>query len=455
MKKSFWKLWDIHGWQDGPGPVTRKNAAVRNMLSQLHSRKNQEEMYQAYQKKKRKIMGSVMILGLVSAISLHLSSRMEMKLVDGAQIIRNEWGAGDYKIILQAKAGEWVRKITFPVSERQYTVQEKELLMEELLRALPDLIKGSNSDLQSVEQNLTLVSSVKGYPFSISWDSSNKERIAVTGKISREKIPAQGEEVALRAVIRDKQQEVTDTFECSVLVLPEILEEEEKFFRSLESDLIEKEEAGNRQKELRLPVNFEGKEVAWKEQKADAGIYVFLLFLLISMLLGRGMDQDLKKSIQKRNKQLMAEYAGFVSMLRLYLMAGLTVKNAFARITADLAGQKRSAGKQYLYEELKTACYQMENGMAQEQVYQEWGKRCGDMRYRRLSFLLGVHLKQGNSQLLQLLAGEVESAREDRRNYAKKAGEEASTKLLLPMMMMLMVVMMLVLLPAYLDFGNI
>ena len=151
----------------------------------------------------------------------------------------------------------------------------------------------------------------------------------------------------------------------------------------------------------------------------------------------------------------MAEYAGFVSMLRLYLMAGLTVKNAFARITADLAGQKRSAGKQYLYEELKTACYQMENGMAQEQVYQEWGKRCGDMRYRRLSFLLGVHLKQGNSQLLQLLAGEVESAREDRRNCAKKAGEEAGTKLLLPMMMMLMVVMMLVLLPAYLDFGNI
>ena len=76
------------------------------------------------------------------------------------------------------------------------------------------------------------------------------------------------------------------------------------------------------------------------------------------------------------------------------------------------------------------------------------------MRYRRLSFLLGVHLKQGNNQLLQLLAGEVDSAQEDRRNYAKKAGEEAGTKLLIPMMLMLMIVMMLMLLPAYLDFGS-
>ena len=166
------------------------------------------------------------------------------------------------------------------------------------------------------------------------------------------------------------------------------------------------------------------------------------------------MDHDLKKSMQQRNKQLMAEYAGFVSMLRLYLAAGLTVKKAFARIALDLAKQKRSKGKQYLYEELKTACFQMENGAAEEQVYHDWGRRCADMRYRRLSFLLGVHLKQGNNQLLQLLAGEVDSAQEDSRNYAKKAGEEAGTKLLIPMMLMLMIVMMLILLPAYLDFGS-
>ena len=77
------------------------------------------------------------------------------------------------------------------------------------------------------------------------------------------------------------------------------------------------------------------------------------------------------------------------------------------------------------------------------------------MRYRRLGFLLSVHLKQGNEQLLALLSQEADSAQEDRRSMARKAGEEAGTKLLLPMMLMLVVVMFLVLLPACMDFGSV
>ena len=54
-----------------------------------------------------------------------------------------------------------------------------------------------------------------------------------------------------------------------------------------------------------------------------------------------------------------------------------------------------------------------------------------------------------------MLSEEAEGALEDRRNMARKAGEEAGTRLLLPMMVMLVVVMFLILVPAYLDFGGI
>lgn len=149
------------------------------------------------------------------------------------------------------------------------------------------------------------------------------------------------------------------------------------------------------------------------------------------------------------------DYSGFVSKFRLYLAAGLNVKSAFFKMTADYAETKNYKTRHYLYEEMKVACHHLENGMMEEQVYQEFGRRCGEMRYRRLSFLLSVHLKQGNNQLLLLLEREADSALEDRRNIAKKAGEEAGTKLLLPMMLMLIVVMFLILLPAYFDFSSI
>lgn len=433
----------------------RRNTVVKKMLIQLNPEKDKDRLYEDYQKKKMVLMGLIVMIGFVSALSLHLSSRMETKLAEGARLIRNEWGAGDFKITLLARAEGWNRKIALSVRERQYTAAEKEELMAELWSTLPDLIKGRNQDLRHVTTNLNLVTSVKGYPFRISWESGNQDRIESTGAVNRQGILKGGEWVTLKALIKDRQQEVNDTFEINVFLLPETLTEEELFFRELENELVREEMEGDSKKQLILPQKLDGKLIDWEEQKKEHSFLVFLLFLLAAVITGRGMDRDLKKGIQKRNGQLMAEYAGFVSMLRLYLMAGLTIRNAFAKIAGDYEAQKKTQGKKYLYQEIKTLCYQLENGMDEEQVFQQWGQRCGEMRYRRLSFLLGVHLKQGNSQLIQLLAQEAYTAQEDRRNYARKIGEEAETKLLLPMIMMLAVVMMLVVLPAYMGFGNV
>lgn len=430
------------------------SVTVKKMLIQLNPGKEKEMLYRDYQKKKTILMGVIAVIGFVSALSLHLSSRMETKLAEGARLIRNEWGAGDFKITLSARTDMWNRKIALSVRERQYTMTEKEELMETLCQALPDIIKGKNQDLHHVTTNLNLVTSVKGYPFWTSWESMNPDRIEADGTVKREGISKEGEWVILKASIRDKQQEVHNEFEIKVFLLPEALTSEELFFRELESELIREEMSNNSEKQFNLPQSLNGQLIDWEEQKKEYSFWIFLLFLLGAAAVGRGMDRDLKRSIQKRNEQLMAEYAGFVSMLRLYLMAGLTIKNAFVQIADDYGKQKMTQGKSCLYKEIKTLCFQLENGMEEGQVYQQWGYRCGEMRYRRLSFLLGVHLKQGNSQLIQLLAGEAETAQEDRRNYARKLGEEAGTKLLIPMIMMLTVVMMLVLLPAYMGFGN-
>lgn len=177
--------------------------------------------------------------------------------------------------------------------------------------------------------------------------------------------------------------------------------------------------------------------------------------ILSAVMVWRAMDSDLKKSCKKRSKELLMDYAGLVSRLQLYLSAGLTLKNVFTRIAGDLKKEKEGKEKHYLQEEMQMACYQLENGVMEEKVYQDFGRRCEEMPYKRLCFLLAMHLKQGNSQLLLQLEKEACCAQEDRRNMAKKLGEEAGTKLLLPMMLMLGVVMFLILLPAYFSFGNI
>ncbi len=425
---------------------------VLRRLSVLNPLGDIEKLYDSYQIKKIAAVLLIFVMGIVSVICSYLCSQREGRLTDGAQLFRNEWGAGDYKVMLQAVTQEWSREIPFLVEERTFTENEKEQLLKRIYKDLPAVIKKENQDLDHVTGNLDLVSLVDGYPFRISWSCTDSGRIGQDGSVDRKGIRGEGMWEELTAKISGLGKE--ESFTYKVFLLPELSNEEEAFFEALKEELEAADSVGKSRKEITLPAGLDGRDIVWKEVKQNNTLFLLILTLTGCVFVGRGMENDLERDCKRRKEQLIMEYPGFVSKLRLYLSAGLNVKNAFIRMKTDYGSQNKGKSN-YLWEELKSVCYQMENGVMEEQAYQEFGRRCEEMRYRRLSFLLSVHLKQGNNQLLTLLAGEADNAQEDRRKMAKKMGEEAGTRLLLPMMMMLVVVMFLILMPAYLDFGSI
>lgn len=402
---------------------------------------------------KRNKLFLVFGIGIVSAVGLYLCSRIEGTLVEGAQLIRNEWGVGNYEVTLLAKTREWSREIPFLVEERKLTREEIKALADRLQMELPELMKRENQNLEHVTSDLNLPSYVTGYPFHLIWSSADNERITDTGRINREGISGEGIQVMLTALAVYEREQLKLTYE--VTLLPEILDKENAFFKLLNEELQEAEHKAETSNIIELPLSLNGEEIQWKEVRQSDGFWILLVIVSGSVFVCWGVSYERKKSCEKKKKQLLMDYSGFVSKFRLYLAAGLTVKNTFLKMTDDYAGEEKQKKKHYLYQEMKTACHQFENGMMEEQVYQEFGRRCEEMRYRRFGSLLSVHLKQGNSQLLLLLEKEAESALEDRRNLAKKAGEEAGTKLLIPMMLMLVVVMFLILLPAYFNFNSV
>ena len=76
------------------------------------------------------------------------------------------------------------------------------------------------------------------------------------------------------------------------------------------------------------------------------------------------------------------------------------------------------------------------------------------MCYRKLSSLLVQNLKKVNAGLIQALDSEVTLAFNERKQVARRKGEEAQTKLMFPMMMMLAVVMIIIMVPALLSFSG-
>lgn len=431
----------------------RRNPKILKDLVQLNPSENAERLYDSYQIKKFAVTLIILVIGIVSVVFYHINSRMEERLEGEAQIKRNEWGKGAYKITLRAKTQDWSREIPLLIEERKLTEEENNLLLRDLQMKLPEIIKKDNQDLQHIASDLYLPSFVSGYPFQIRWKSSDDEKVSYNGKVERSFAAENEEQVTLTATLTYEDTKVNFTYD--VWLLPKVLSEEDKFFHLLEKELqvVEKREGTNYI--IKLPVNLHGTEIKWKEVKSNENIIFILVIALGCVMVCRGMDRDLKRSCEKRKMQLLADYAGFVSKLRLYLSSGLTVKNAFTKVANTYERKKDFKKKNYLYEEMKISCYQLENGVMEEKVYQEFGRRCEEMKYRKLAFLLSVHLKQGNNQLLKLLEEEADNALEERRQAAKKLGEEAGTKLLFPMMLMMLVVMALILLPAYFNFGSI
>ncbi len=435
--------------------LTSDHAEIKNILLRLRPYENKEQMFLLYQKKKKRWMIGLIVVGIVSALYVHGGSQKEKRLLDGNLLVRNVWDAGNYQVDLNVKTKEWDHSFSYLVKEKAYTREEAEQLYRKFAGELPSLICGGNQTLQEVTEDLKLANAYKDYPFMVSWSSTDQDRVSSRGKVNRKGLEDEGQWVTLHALVREVDTGLEQELTLKVFLAPEKLSEEELFFRRVEESVISMDEVSARQEIFTLPVSVEGKELAWRETKQDHSIFILLLFGAASLFVGRAMDHDLQKADRKRLKELQKEYPEFAGRLRLYLCAGMTARNAFGRMAQDYAERTGKKKRLFLENEMKIACNQLSNGLPEAQVYQEWGARCGEMRYRRLGFLLSVQLKQGNDRLLQLLEQEADVAREDQRNQARKEGEEAGTKLLFPMILILIMVMLLVLLPAYVDFGTI
>lgn len=394
----------------------------------------------------------IIVIGIVSAVCVHVSSLRKGRLVEGTHLLRNEWGEGNYTVILRGITETTEGEITYEIKERILSGEERLALKEQLLEELPQIIAGENENLMMVKRDLNLVTRVEGYPFSLIWQSSDHNRVRSDGKVNTANIPTEGEMITLR---------VTGTYEnerweekVPVKLLPVTLTPREQYLAAMEEELFENDLLYREKSKVVLPEKIGEEAVTWEEKKKDYSYIPLLLCVLCASCVPALRERKRKAEREKRSRELNRCYPEFVLRLGLYIGAGLNVKNAFLRMGNEYQAQKRRTGRvQLLYEEILVCNNGFLNGMPESEVYREWGKRCGEMKYRKLSFLLISHLRQGNEKILSLLSDETDAALEERRNLARKKGEEAGTKLLFPMMLMLVVVMFLILLPAFSGFG--
>ena len=391
-------------------------------------------------------------LGIILALAVTFVEKQDTVLTKGNGLERNTYGQGEtqQEILVEGLLAKKV-PLAVRIGERRYTKEEAADAIHMAAEELSAQIAGGNESLEQVQSRLELVTWLDKYGISVRWQPDDTELISASGEVFNSGCPESGRETFLTATL--KAGEYAEDYIYRVNVLPPGRTQEEKELAAFENFLMEKEEEQKYSEVFILPEEFEGKTLTYSADRGRSSLMFPLLGILAAILLplkDRQREQEAKK---KRECQMMMDYSEILSRLVVFLGAGLPVRKAWAKIVEDYRRTEEKAGKRAAYEEMAAAYYLMQRGVPEIQAYSEFGNRCRVLPYRKLAGILEQNVKNGSKSLTPVLEAEMEAAFEQRKNLARRRGEEASTKLLLPLFMMLLIVMVMITVPAFLAFG--
>lgn len=367
------------------------------------------------------------------------------------QVERNSYGEGTKSESLYVSIDGTVQEepLEIEIEERQYTKKEVRDVFKQVMEQLDELILGENESLDRVETDLNLVTKVEGYAVDIQWELDSYEVLDYQGKIIEEELREEGTLVELRGNISYEQEQAT--YVAYAMVYPKSMSSKDKLLNQVEKHVGEIEKNTRKDKSFLLPTEINGKTITWKKEEGFSGYNVLLFGSVLLVLLVAKEKQDETERKKKERDQMVRDYPDIVSKFTLLLSTGITVKNAWTKIVQEYETQRENQYERKAYVEMGKTLREMQSGVSEREAYERFGKRCEVVQYLKFGALLSQNIKKGSKGLSEILKLESIQAFENRKNSAKRLGEEASTKLLLPMMGMLTVVMIMVIIPAFLS----
>lgn len=413
-------------------------------LAALHPGERVECVKTDYYVKKLSLCLTVLAAGCLLGIFAKVQQLQSTPFQEGV-VLRGEYPEEDRQLSLEMEGETGKEEFQVTVSARQLSEEKVVQYAEELLERLPELILGENEDVEHVSGELLLADSYEGYPFTVTWESGNRDVLSDDGSVGAVEEPT---EAVLYITLQ--YQDYSKEERLQVTVIPEILSEEERAYLELEEYLLESERNSRAGGTWTLPMEWKGKAVSWRLKETENCLLIWALTPIVCLAVYFSFDNDIHREVQKKQESIRRQYPELVHKLTLYIGAGMTIRGAFQKIGSDYEKKtnrprdENAVGREVLY-----TCRELQSGIAEGAAYERFGRRIGLREYIKLGALLGQNLKRGNSTLTERLREEAEKACAESIQRARKLGEEAGTKLLIPMVVMLAIVMVMIMIPAF------
>ena len=404
----------------------------------------------------------IMILIICSIFSIFIFNKesKESGSLQGKSLIRPGYGQGDKKVnllvniepSLKDKAKKrFVENYSFDIGEIRYRDGEMEKVFQSAIKYLETTMIGENKSQWEVEEDLVFTQEIPGTSIYVEWFPEDYGLINKKGQIVGTDIPKEGVNTSVTAELTYFDKQVSHKFPIQIFEAE--VTEKEHIRKNIEDQIYRNSDASRHKERIQLPIDIEGYKLAWEERKSNSSFKIMVFGIGAAIIAWSLGSRELEERKEKRKAQLLIDYPDIINKFTLLINAGMSLKQAWFRISEDYSKEIELSkdNVRYAYEEIRYTVHELKLGIAEQDAYETFGRRCNILPYLRFSTLLCQNLKKGNRGLTELLKKEAVESLRERKEVVIRQGEEASTKLLIPMMILLLIVLLIVMIPVFIS----
>ena len=402
----------------------------------------------------KKKIKQMVLLGILLVVLAFYMEKTDKVLDDGYKLNRKLPGEGDQDVSLILSPDD-MDDIDYTVTVKEEILsQEKTIeLIEKAKKEIDKTFCSNGEELNHVTEKVNPKGSYAGGLVDAEWVFSDYEIMDSKGNLIKDKLSDEGKIVS--AEVELSCNETKELYEFSFVVYAKSKNRTEKLISKVNEE-IEKQLSKSGTNVLSLPKEIEGTKLSWKQPKQHLPLKIFALEVIMAVLYVFSKKENEKKERLRIQAQMELDYSDVVSKMAILMGSGMSVKQAWNRISAHYLDEraKNCKAQRAIYEQMVITMREINDGENEIKAYQKFGEITGLSCYHRFSRILVSSLQKGNKEICQTLEHEAQEAFENRRMLARKLGEEAGTKMLLPLMLMMVIVIAIVIAPAIVSFGT-
>ncbi|WP_418750175.1 hypothetical protein [Frisingicoccus sp.] len=397
--------------------------------------------------KKLCIAGLIVVEGL--SVGLWLRERAVPE-TEVTAIERNLPGEGSSEVDLEVHTSLGAMPFHLDVGERAYSAEELETVFAQGKAWLDSVWLGENASPEKVTEDLYFPDKIENTGIAVRWIPENSRWVQYDGGITEEARSEAPAKTRVRAVLKYGTEERGYDYELTI-EKPE-LEGGALLRQSIQADVLRHQAENPSDETFLLPASVGEETLTWYVPKKSDGLKVFVFGNLLVVLFYLSYEDRKFQKNRQRERELAADYPDIVYRMILLVSSGMTVRGAWEKMVQDYCRWRHSTGKRrWGYEEMENGLREMNYGVPELTVYENFGSRCGTRGYIRFAALLIQQVRRGARGMNEILAREVGEAEVARRENGRKATEESASRLLFPMLLLMMVVFAVLMIPAFLS----